>query len=243
MTLATDAEAAAPDAALDLHYWPTPNGWKISILLEELGVPYRLVKVDIRRGDQFEPAYLRINPNNRIPALVDHAPADGGPPLALFESGAIMMYLADKHGRFWSTELRRRHETSQWLMWQMSGLGPTAGQVHHFNEYAAEPVPYAIDRFNNEIHRLYGVLERRLADRPYLAGDYSIADIACWVWVRLWRHHHLDIESFPALAQWLATIAARPAVNRGFRTANEWREGRSTMTPEARAVLLGQRAR
>lgn len=232
-------EAAAP---LALHYWPTPNGWKIAILLEELGVPYRLVKVDIRKGEQFSEGFLRISPNNRIPALVDHAPLDGQGPLAIFESGAIMVYLADKHRRLLPQEPRPRAMVMQWLMWQMAGLGPTAGQVHHFNEYADEKVPYAIQRFNNEIHRLYGVLNRQLEGREFIADAYSIADIACWTWARLWRHHHVDLAAFPALARWLQQMASRPAVNRGFRLANEWREGQPTMTPQARKVLLGQRA-
>nr|WP_245610806.1 glutathione S-transferase N-terminal domain-containing protein [Xenophilus azovorans] len=232
-----------PAAPLELYYWPTPNGWKISILLEELGVPYRLMKVDIRKGEQFDAGFLRVSPNNRIPALVDHAPLDGQGPLAVFESGAIMIYLADKHGRLLPAAPRQRSMVIQWLMWQMSGFGPTAGQVHHFNEYADEKVPYAIRRFNDEIHRLYGVLDRRLENREFIADDYSIADIACWTWARLWRHHRVDLASFPALARWLQALTDRPAVNRGFRLANEWREGRPTMTPEARAVLLGQRGR
>jgi len=232
-----------PEAPLELHYWPTPNGWKIAILLEELGVPYRLTKVDIRKGEQFEKAFLRISPNNRIPALVDYAPLDGEGPLSVFESGAIMIYLADKYKRLLPQEPRQRSMVIQWLMWQMAGLGPTAGQVHHFNEYADEKVPYAIRRFNDEIHRLYGVLNRQLDGKEFIAETYSIADIACWTWARLWRHHHVDLTGFPSLARWLEQLASRPAVNRGFRLANEWRQGQSTMTPEARTVLLGQRAR
>jgi GST-like protein len=230
-------------AALDLYYWPTPNGWKVTILLEELGEPYKLVPVDIRKGAQFEPDFLKISPNNKIPAIVDRAPADGGPPLALFESAAILIYLAEKHGRLWPSSRRERHEVNQWLAWQIAALGPTAGQVHHFREYAPERVPYAIDRFTNEINRLYGVLDTRLADRAFVAGDYSIADIACWVWIRLWRHHAQRLDDFPHLRRWFETLAARPAVNRGFRVGNELREGRSGMTDAERQVLLGQRAR
>jgi len=230
-------------AALDVYYWPTPNGWKITILLEELGEAYNLVPVDIRRGAQFDPTFLAISPNNKIPAIVDHAPIDGGAPYALFESAAILSYLAEKHGRFLPTALRERHTVHQWLAWQIAALGPTAGQVHHFREYASETVPYAIERFTNEINRLYGVMNARLRDRAWLADDYSIADIACWVWIRLWRHHDQDIATFPHLQCWFDAIAARPAVNKGFRAGNELREGKSTMTNEARTVLLGQRAR
>jgi GST-like protein len=228
---------------IDLYYWPTPNGWKISILLEELQQPYRLVPVDITRGDQFRPEFLALNPNNKIPAIIDHAPTDGGAPVRLFESAAIMMYLAEKHGCLWPQDLRRRYEVVQWLAWQISALGPTAGQVHHFREYATERIPYAIDRFTNEINRQYGVLNIRLADREFLAVDYSIADIACWSWVRLWRHHHQQLTDFPHLNRWFSTLATRPAVNRGFRVGRELRGDRPTMPEEARAILLGQRAR
>ena len=233
----------AGPADIDLYYWPTPNGWKITILLEELGVPYNLVPVDIHKGDQFEPAFLALSPNNKIPAIVDHAPADSGEPYALFESAAILQYLAEKHGRFWPPEWRKRYEVSQWLAWQIASLGPTAGQVHHFREYAIEKVPYAIDRFTNEINRLYGVMDIRLADREFLAGDYSIADMACWVWIRLWRHHGQDLEAFPHLARWQQTIAARPAVDRGFRMGSQWRRDRQGMTADSRRILLGQKAR
>lgn len=228
---------------LDVFYWPTPNGWKVTILLEELEQPYDLVPVDIRKGEQFRTDFLAISPNNKIPAIVDRAPADGGPSVALFESAAILTYLAEKHGRLYPSTLRVRHEVNQWLAWQIAALGPTAGQVHHFREYSAERVPYAIERFTNEINRLYGVLNARLADRAFLAGDYSIADIACWPWIRLWRHHAQTLDDFPHLKRWLEALAARPAVNRGFRVGSAWREGRSGMTDDERKVLLGQRAR
>lgn len=228
---------------LDVFYWPTPNGWKVTILLEELEQPYDLVPVDIRKGEQFRPAFLAISPNNKIPAIVDRAPVDGGPPVSLFESAAIVTYLAEKHGRLYPAASRARHEVNQWLAWQIAALGPTAGQVHHFREYAAERVPYAIERFTNEINRLYGVMNTRLADRAFLAGDYSIAHIACWPWIRLWRHHAQNLHDFPHLKRWFEVLAARPAVNRGFRIGSGWREGRSGMTDDERKVLLGQRAR
>jgi GST-like protein len=228
---------------LDLFYWPTPNGWKVTILLEELALPYNLVPVDIRKGEQFWPAFLAISPNNKIPAIVDRAPADGARPIALFESAAILIYLAEKQGNLYPPALRARHEINQWLAWQIAALGPTAGQVHHFREYAPEPVPYAIERFTNEINRLYGVMNARLGDRAFLAGDYSIADIACWPWIRLWRHHAQTLDDFPHLKRWFDTLAARPAVNRGFRVGSSWREGRSGMMEDEKKVLLGQRAR
>jgi GST-like protein len=229
--------------AVDVYYWPTPNGWKITILLEELGETYNLVPVDIRKGEQFQPEFLAISPNNKIPAIVDHVPADGGAPYALFESAAIMAYLAEKAERFQPRSPRERHAVNQWLAWQIASLGPTAGQVHHFRAYASEVVPYAIERFTNEINRLYGVMNSRLMGLEFLAGDYSIADIACWVWIRLWRHHDQDLAVFPHLQRWFEAIAARPAVNKGFRVGNELREGKSSMTEQARTILLGRRAR
>jgi GST-like protein len=234
---------ATDEPGIELHYWPTPNGWKVSILLEELGVPYRLVPVDIRKGAQFTPEFLAISPNNKIPAIVDLKPLDGGAPLAVFESAAILQYLADKHGALLPRDTRGRIEVLQWVAWQVAALGPTAGQVHHFLEYAQEEVPYAKRRFTREIERLYGVLDARLAGRDFICGDYSIADIACWPWCRLWRHHQIDIPRFPNVEKWIARLAARPAVNRGFRLGNELREGKPTMTAEARKVLLDQGAR
>jgi GST-like protein len=232
----------AEDADIELHYWPTPNGWKVSILLEELAVPYRLVPVDIRKGEQFAPAFLAISPNNKIPAIVDRKPRDGGPPLAVFETAAILQYLAEKYGRLLPQDTRGRIEVLQWVAWQVAGLGPTAGQVHHFLEYADEEMPYPIRRFTREIERLYGVLDQRLAGRDFICGEFSIADIASWVWCRLWRHHRIDIERFGHLKAWLARVGERPAVNTGFRIGNELREGKPTMTREARKVLLDQGA-
>nr|WP_316398746.1 glutathione S-transferase N-terminal domain-containing protein [Bradyrhizobium sp. 33ap4] len=229
--------------ALDLYYWPTPNGWKITILLEELGQPYNLIPVDIRKGAQFDPEFLGISPNNKIPALVDRMPGAGSAPVGIFESAAIMMYLADKYRMLWPENMAARYEVAQWLAWQISALGPTAGQVHHFREYAVEKNMYAIKRFTDEINRLYGVLDKQLANREYIAGSYSIADIACWVWVRLWRHHGQNIQEFPHLHRWLDALATRPAVNKGFRIGNELRGGKSSMTEESRKHLLNQRAR
>src|ERR687896_1476694 len=176
--------AALPQTPIDLYYWPTPNGWKITIMLEEVGLPYNLVPVNIGRGEQFKPEFLAISPNNRMPAIVDHAPADGGAPVSMFESGAILLYLAEKTGRFIAPGLRGRVETLQWLFWQMAGLGPMAGQNHHFAQYAPEKLPYAIDRYVRETGRLYGVLNKRLARRAFVASDeYTIADMAAYPWI------------------------------------------------------------
>ena len=231
------------DPEILLYYWPTPNGWKVSILLEELGLAYRIMPVDIRKGDQFAPDFLAISPNNKIPAIVDLEPTDGAGPLPVFETAAILQYLASKHGRFLPADERGRTEVLQWVAWQTAGLGPTAGQVHHFTEYAEEKLPYAVRRFGREIERLYGVLEARLDGREFICTHYSIADMACWPWCRLWRHHGIDLARLPNLKRWLDALAARPALNAGFRTGNELREGKSTMTPEARRILLDQGAR
>lgn len=228
---------------INLYYWPTPNGWKITILLHELGQDYVLIPVNLRTGAQFDPDFLAISPNNRIPAIVDHDPADGGPPISVFESGAIMMYLAEKHGRFWPRDVRGRYEVSQWLMWQMAGLGPMAAQAHHFRDYAPAPIAYAIDRYTDEANRLYGVMNIRLKDREFLAGDYSIADMACWVWVRTRKGQGQDLDDFPHLKRWYETVAARPAAHTGSRVGVDLLGGQPTMTEDARKVLLGQRAR
>lgn len=230
-------------ATLDLYYWPTPNGWKITILLEELNVPYRIIPIDIRKGAQFDAAFLDVSPNNKIPALVDHAPQRAGEPVRIFESAAIMIYLAEKHGVLLPTDDVRRFEVLQWLAWQVSALGPIAGQVHHFREYADVKVTYAVTRFTNEINRLYGVLDKRLAHREFIANNYSIADIACWVWIRLWRHHGQNLEEFPHLRRWLAALSARPAVDKGFRSGHGLNEGKSAMNEESRKILLNQKRR
>jgi GST-like protein len=228
---------------IDLFYWPTPNGWKISILLEELAIPYTLHPVNITKGDQFNPDFLKIAPNNRMPAIIDQAPADDGEPLSVFESGAILQYLAKKHGQFYGQgDLRAQVEIDQWLFWQMGGLGPMAGQCHHFRNYAPEQVPYGIERYTNEVSRLYGVLDRRLADRDYVAGDYSIADMAIWPWARLWDNQGQDLEKFPHMKAWLERVGARPAVQKGVALGAEWRKDNAVTDEKARAILFGQKA-
>ena len=202
---------------IDLYYWPTPNGHKIAVMLEETGLDYRLLPLNIGIGDQFQPQFLAIAPNNKMPAIVDHAPADGGPPLSVFESGAILQYLADKTGRFGGQDLRSCTEVSQWLMWQMAGLGPMSGQMGHFAVYAPDPVPYAIERYDSEVRRLHRVLDKRLSQVPYLAGeDYSIADMAAWPWIDVYAKRPPDFAAFPYLARWHAQVAARPAVQRAM---------------------------
>lgn len=202
---------------IDLHYWTTPNGHKISIFLEESGLDYDVHPVNIGTGQQFEPAFLKIAPNNRIPAIVDHNPSDGGEPISVFESGAILEYLADKIGRFLPLQPRLRVEVQQWLHWQMGGLGPMAGQNHHFVRFAAEQIPYAIDRYVKETARLYGVLDRQLEGREYVAGDYSIADMAIYPWAKGWELQRQRLEDFPNMAAWLARMGNRPAVQRAYQ--------------------------
>lgn len=226
---------------LDLYYWTTPNGHKITIFLEEADLPYRIVPVNIGKGEQFAPDFLRIAPNNRIPALVDHAPADGGPPLSLFESGAILLYLADKTGRFIPKDLRGRNEVLQWLFWQMGGLGPMAGQNHHFTQYAPEPIAYAIERYVKETARLYAVLNKRLADREFVAGDYSIADMACYPWIVPHERQRQKLEDFPHLQRWFAAIQARPATQRAYARASEINAA-PVVSDEAKRILFGQDA-
>ena len=225
---------------IDLHYWPTPNGHKISIALEELGLPYTLKLVNIGAGDQFKPEFLTIAPNNRMPAIIDHAPSDGGEPIAIFESGAILLYLAEKTGRFGGNGLRERTRVNQWLMWQMSGLGPMLGQNHHFTRYAPEKIPYAIDRYARETARLYGVLDRRLEGRAFIIGeDYTIADMACYPWI-LPEIQGQDMARFPHLARWRASVAARPATVRAYEKGKAVAPQQQTLSEEARKVLFGQ---
>lgn len=226
---------------IDLHYWPTPNGHKITIFLEETGTPYTILPVNIGRGEQFRTAFLEISPNNRMPAIVDHAPADGQGPLSVFESGAILLYLAEKTGRFIEADLRGRVEVLQWLFWQMGGLGPMAGQNHHFSHYAPEKLPYAIDRYVNETARLYAVLDRRLADRPYIAGDYSIADMAAYPWIVSHKRQQQDLADFPNLERWFATIRARPAVERAYEKGKAI-SSQPVVDDESRKFLFGQGA-
>lgn len=226
---------------IDVYFSPTPNGLKIRLFLEETGLPHRLVPVSLSKGEQFKPEFLAISPNNKIPAIVDHAPADGGPPLPVFESGAILIYLADKAGRLLPAAGRGRLEVMQWLFWQVGGLGPMAGQAGHFRFYAPEPVPYGIDRYTRETHRLYGVLDRRLADRDFIAGDYSIADIACYPWIVPHAAHGQNLDEFAHLKRWFDTIAARPATVRAYEGVEDT-YGRSAkpLSDEARRVLFGQ---
>lgn len=227
---------------IDLYYWTTPNGHKITIYLEDAGLTYNLKPINIGAGEQFDPAFLKIAPNNRIPAIVDHEPVDGGAPLSLFESGAILLYLGEKSGKFLSTELRTRTATLQWLFWQMGGLGPMAGQNHHFSQYAPDKIPYAIDRYVAETGRLYGVMNKRLADREYLAGDYSIADIACYPWIVPHERQGQNLDDFPHLARWFDAIADRPAVRRAYAIAAKVSSA-PVVDDASRSILFGQSAK
>jgi GST-like protein len=226
---------------IDLHYWPTPNGHKITIFFEETGLPYRLVAVNIGRGEQFRPDFLAISPNNRMPAIVDHAPADGGAPLALFESGAILLYLAEKAGRFIPVDVRGRAEVLQWLFWQVGGLGPMAGQTHHFLHYAPTRIEYAAERYVKETSRLYAVLDKRLADRAFIAGDYSIADMASYTWVVPHKRQEQDLDQFPNLKRWFEAIRARPAVERAYEKGRAI-NSQPVVDDEAKKYLFGQSA-
>ena len=228
---------------IDLYYWPTPNGWKVSILLEELGVPYNLIPVNIGKGDQFNPDFLKIAPNNRMPAIVDHDPEDGGAEISIFESAAIMTYLAEKSGKFMPTELRARTEVSQWLYWQMGGLGPMAGQAHHFRLYAPEKIQYGIDRYTNEVVRLYGVMERRLEGRDYLCGEYTIADMAAFPWISRHERQGQDLNDYPNLKRWYDSIAARDAVVRGLAVGSEFQQVTSMTSDESKEILFGQKSK
>ncbi|MEO0616280.1 MAG: glutathione S-transferase N-terminal domain-containing protein [Pseudomonadota bacterium] len=218
---------------LELYFFPSPNGQKALICLEELALPYTLTPVDLAKGEQFDAAFLQISPNNKIPALVDHG-AEGGA-LALFESGAILEYLADKTGRLLPKDLPDRYAVKQWLYWQVGGLGPMAGQAHHFRAFAPEQVPYAIRRYTDEMNRLYGVLDQQLESREYIAGDYSIADIACWPWVVPHERQGQTLDDFPNLRRWFARVSARPAVQRAQAFGNE-----RLLSPEEYTVLLNQ---
>jgi GST-like protein len=228
---------------IDLYYWPTPNGHKITMFLEETGLEYKIHPVNIGKGDQFKPEFLAISPNNRMPAIVDHKPADGGKPVAIFESGAILIYLAEKTGKFMSTDLRKKFDVLQWLMWQMGGLGPMAGQNHHFNMYAPEKLPYAIDRYVAETNRLYGVLNKRLADRDYVAGEYSIADMASYPWIVPYERQGQKLEDFPHLKRWFEAIKAKPATARAYAQGPKINPTQGGInTEEQRKILFGQTA-
>ena len=226
---------------IDLYYWTTPNGHKITIYLEETGLAYKIIPVNISKGDQLKPEFLTISPNNRIPAIVDREPTGGGAPVAVFESGAILQYLAEKTGKLMPSNLRGRYEVIQWLFWQMGGLGPMAGQNHHFSRYAPEKIPYAIDRYVKETNRLYGVLNKRLADRAFIAGDYSIADIAAYPWIVPHQRQGQSLEDFPHLKRWFEAIRSRPATVRAYDKAREINT-QPVVTDESRRILFGQTA-
>lgn len=237
---------------IQLHYWPTPNGWKISIALEEMGLPYEVVAVNIGAGEQFTPEFQAISPNGRMPAIVDPDGPDGQP-ISIFESGAILQYLGRKTGKFYPADERGRVEVDQWVFWQMAGLGPMAGQTHHFRQYAPSFIPdqrqvaYGAIRYTNETNRLYGVLDRQLEGRDFICGDYSIADMACWPWVVPYRNQGIQLEEFPHLKAWFERLREREAVQKGFRTAVQQRAeglgGQGKAAEAARSVLFGQRAR
>jgi GST-like protein len=227
---------------IDLYYWTTPNGHKITMFLEEAGLDYEIHPVNIGKGEQFKPEFLAISPNNRMPAIVDHKPADGGEPISVFESGAILLYLADKTRSFIPQDLRGRTMVLEWLFWQMGGLGPMAGQNHHFSQYAPEKIPYAIDRYVNETNRLYGVMNKRLAGNVFLAGDYSIADMAAYPWIVPYEKQGQKLEDFPHLKRWFETIKARPATERAYQKAEVINPAQPPMDDEAKKILFGQKA-
>jgi GSH-dependent disulfide-bond oxidoreductase len=228
---------------IDLYYWTTPNGHKITIFLEETGLPYKIIPINIGKGEQFQRDFLAVSPNNRIPAMIDHAPADGGKPIPVFESGAMLLYLADKTGQFIPRDQRGRTQALEWLFWQMANLGPNSGQNNHFSNYAVDKIPYAMDRYRNEVNRLYGVLNRRLADRAFLAGDYSIADMASYPWIVPWERQGQKLEDFPHVKRWFEAIRERPAVKRAYEKAKEVNPNMGGIrTAEERAILFGQTA-
>src|ERR1700761_5617988 len=227
---------------IDLHYWTTPNGHKITIFLEEARLPYRIVPVNISKGAQFAPEFLAISPNNRIPAIIDHAPKDGGAPVSVFESGAILVYLAEKTGKYLPTGFRDRSRVMEWLFWQMAGLGPMGGQNHHFSQYAPEKIPYAIERYVKETNRLYGVLNKQLENHEFVAGrDYSIADMAAYPWIVPHERQGQKLEDFPNIKRWFDAIWARPAVKRAYARGKEINT-KPTVSDEAKKILFGQTA-
>ena len=224
---------------IDQYYWPTPNGHKITLFLEESGLDYQIKPVNIGKGEQFQPEFLKISPNNKMPAIVDHKPKGGGDPISVFESGAILLYLADKTGQFLPKDERKKIEVLQWLFWQVGGLGPMAGQNHHFAQYAPEKIPYAIDRYVKETNRLYGVLNHQLEHSAFVAGDYSIADMAIYPWVMGYEKQQQNISDFPHIKRWMDAIAARPGTIRAFEKAKTV-QAPAAMTDEAKKVLFGQ---
>jgi GST-like protein len=227
---------------IDLYYWPTPNGHKITLFLEETGMPYAIIPVDIGKGEQFQPKFLAISPNNRMPAIVDHTPMERGAPISVFESGAILLYLAEKSEQFLPPDLRGRVEVMQWLFWQVGGLGPMAGQNHHFSRYAPEKIPYAIERYVKETNRLYGVLDNRLADREFIAGSYSIADMAAYPWIVPHEAQGQNLDDFPHLKRWFEAIKVRPATVRAYERGAAINTN-PTVNEESRKILFGQTAR
>jgi GST-like protein len=226
---------------IDLYYWPTPNGHKITTFLEETGLDYGIIPVNIAAGDQFKPDFLKISPNNRMPAIIDRHPSDGGEAIAVFESGAILLYLAEKTGQFLPSDLRGRKTVLEWLFWQMGGLGPMAGQNHHFSQYAPEKIPYAIERYVKETNRLYSVLNRQLEGKDYIAGEYSIADMACYPWIVPYKLQQQNLADFPHLQQWFEAIQSRPAVVRAYEKGTPF-ANRPVVTEESRKILFGQTA-
>jgi GST-like protein len=244
---ATAAKGRAPrtphrQEQIELYYWPTPNGWKVSIMLEECGLPYVVHPVNIAQGEQFTPHFLAISPNNRIPAIVDPK-GPGGRPISVFESGAILQYLGRKTGKFYPREERARVAVDEWLFWQIGGLGPMAGQANHFRRYAPETIPYAVARYSDEVNRLFGVMNARLTGREFLTGRYSIADMACVGWVRVAERMGQDLAEFPHLKRWFETLRERAAVKRGMGIRVEAASAVDMKDPKVRAVLFGQRAK
>ena len=227
---------------IDFYFWTTPNGYKVLTFLEETGIPYRIVPVNISKGEQFEPEFLRISPNNKMPAIIDHSPGELRGPISLFESGAILLYLAEKTGQFLPKDVAGRTEVLQWLFWQMGGLGPMLGQNLHFGQYATDKIPYAIDRYVNETSRLFKVLDKRLTDREFIADDYSIADIASYPWVFKHPYLQLELEDFPNLNRWFETVEQRPAVARAYEIGASINTT-PTVTEESKTFLLGQNDR
>ncbi len=223
---------------IDLYTWPTPNGHKVHIMLEEVGLEYKVIPINIGRGDQFDPEFLKISPNNKMPAMVDPEGPDGKP-YSLFESGAILMYLAEKTGQFMPEASAARYLVIQWLMFQMGTVGPMLGQAHHFRSYAPEPMPYAVDRYTNEARRIYNVIDKRLSEVEYLAGDYSIADMATFPWVRLHERQGVELDDLPNFARWVEAIKARPAVERGLEVLAEERRKPEGMDEKAKEILFG----
>ncbi|HET8704120.1 glutathione binding-like protein [Castellaniella sp.] len=227
---------------IELYYWPTPNGHKITMFLEEAGLHYRIRPVDISAGDQFKPEFLAFSPNNRMPAIIDTAPSDGGDPVTVFESGAILLYLAEKTGKFLPAGIRERKTVMEWVFWQVGGLGPMAGQNHHFGVYAPEKIQYAIDRYVNETNRLYGVLDRRLQDRAFIAGEhYTIADMAAYPWIVPWKRQQQDLAAFPNLQRWFDRVRERPATLKAYARGEPF-SNRPSVTEEGKKLLFGQTA-